>query len=95
VKPKPKSLGQVAMDSVPGGTLYNDATWSRAARAVIREHERRQWRPVSVRPRKTGMYLVCYEDRIIREWYYLKGCSVMGFSGATHWRPMPKMLKRK
>lgn len=93
MKLKPKSLGQVAMDSVPGGTMYSDATWSRAARAVVREWERRQWRPIKTAPKDTYVLVslggVVYRAYYWRgEWFRDAGTS-LGFDPDA-WRPLPK-----
>jgi hypothetical protein len=92
MKPKPKTLGEVAMRAaIPhhSGESYN---WSRAALTVIREYEKRQWRPVSVRPRKTDWVLVYNTDREVFEHYFN---TKIGFPvSASHWRPMPKGPKQ-
>jgi hypothetical protein len=96
MKPKPKSLGEVAMKAWlngPGG-LYDPTDWSRSARAVIREYERRQWRPIDTAPKlvymtvytKAGTMWKAYQENGV--WYKCAGDALI--SEPTHWRPLPK-----
>jgi hypothetical protein len=89
---KPKPLSQVCREGFYGEKLKDigphTGRWSRATRAAIREYEKRQWKPVSERPRKEGYYLTVsiYSDPRI-----LLFTPKSGWSGdVKHWRPMPK-----
>jgi hypothetical protein len=94
MKPKTKSLGLVCNESwlncASDSPLYK-TDWERAARAVIREYERRQWRPVSERPKKSG-WIIIHRGGLVRWHYWTKGHSFD--DQTTHWRPVPKGPKR-
>jgi hypothetical protein len=79
------------MDSFDYGDLTDPdiiTGWSRAARAVIREYEKRQWRPVSVRPKVTGaVYAVRLSSGVLTfAHFWANGWPY----SITHWQPMPK-----
>jgi hypothetical protein len=90
MKPKPKTLGEVARDVYYSGKspVLTIEDWSRAARAVVREHERRQWRPVSERPRKFPVMVFSVKSGL----FDFAGNQAW-LSHYSHWRPMPKRPK--
>ena len=59
---------------------------------LIREHEERQWTPVSERlPEKDDQYLICSDDGEYNLDYFCRGA--FSYSGVIAWMPLPAPYK--
>lgn len=93
---KPKTLGDVCCAAFYGEPVFDPPyteDWSRAARAVVREHEKRQWRPIESAPDDKYILVWC-NNVVIRayrwhgDWY--RSARDYVSMEPSHWRPLPK-----
>lgn len=88
MKPKPKTLGEVLRSAIS-----RNYSCDRAARAVIREHEKQQWRPIESAP--DDKYILVWCNNVVTRAYRWHGDwyrSARDYVSMepSHWRPMPK-----